>query len=90
MNLLNPPVFLSEVSSDTSNKLSGAAEEAESDNMKTYLLSIETLTLLMIQRELRRVTLDTMSQLYSIRPTIRANWCKLPMTGNFSSNKTGT
>ena len=62
MNLLNPPVFLSEVSSDTSNKLSGAAEEAESDNMKTYLLSIETLTLLMIQRELRRVTLDTMSR----------------------------
>ena len=62
MNLLNPPVFLSEVSSDTSNKLSGAAEEVESDNMKTYLLSIETLTLLMIQRELRRVTLDTMSR----------------------------
>ena len=55
-------MFLSEVSSDTSNKLSGAAEEAESDNMKTYLLSIETLTLLMIQRELRRVTLDTMSR----------------------------
>ena len=58
--------------------------------MKTYQVSMETIGAIDDTMEAEDGDPGYNEAVYSIRPTIRANWCKLPMTGDFSSNKTGT
>ena len=72
-------VFSSEVSWDLGQYIISQL----GDNMKTYQVSMETIGAIDDTIGAEDGDPGYNEPVYSIRPTIRANWCKLPVTGDF-------